>query len=309
LTPRQLSLADLANIWYNLATMINPLPVLPSITDWKLADMRALCQRITGAVTPVTLAGHRLVVHDVHPHQLASGYTVRDHIHSFYEAHIVLDGAAMYTTGTPQPLIPGSALLHGPHSPHTWQTENETCLRLLFWFTLEPVVLPPADIKWPVWPDLLWETALLLRDVEAADPGWQQRATARIVLVLSRLLSLANWPDEGGFAEETEPTLVEMVEQFFHDNLTAPLGLEDIADHMGISIRSLCRQFQQLAGTTVMERLLTLRMERAAVLLTGNSEKLSVIAEQVGIPEQSYFCRCFRRYYHVSPKEYRKQMG
>ena len=283
------------------------LPELHPIVDYRLAEIRALCQRITAVLTPVTLAGHRLVVYDVHPHQLATGYTMREHVHSYYEGHIVLAGHAVYRRGAQQ-LLPGHALLHGPHMPHNWQTADEKCLRMLFWFSLEPAVLPPAEIDWPCWPELLWDVHLLLHDAELAAPGWQYRATARVTAIISRLLSMANWPESDEPAKRAgELSLLEVVEGFMHDNLTRPMTLEDIAAQAGISTRTLCRQFQQLTGVTVIERLFTLRMERAADLLTGSTAKLAAIAEEVGLPEPSYFCRCFRKYFHMTPNEFRKE--
>ncbi len=272
---------------------------------YRLADLRQWCRNITAILQPMTLAGHRLVVHDVHPHLLPTGYTVREHVHSYYEGHVVLEGNATYIMGTPQPLGPGSVLLHGPHRPHTWQTTDDTCLRLLFWFSLDPVVQPAGDLTWPVWPDALWDVALLMLDAQATASGWQQRVQARTGVVISRLLALANWPEMPEPEEAPEPTLVEIVEGFMRDNLARPLTLEDVAGHLGVSTRTLCRQFQRLAGVTVMEHLLTLRMDRAAELLTNSDTKLAVIADQVGLPEPSYFCRCFRHHFHTSPKRFR----
>ncbi len=304
-----LSLTDLANLWYNPAMGNSSAHELQPMIGYRLADMRALCQRITAVLTPVTLAGHRLIVHDVHPHQLATGYTMREHVHSYYEGHIVLAGSAVYRRGA-QELVPGHALLHGPHMPHHWQTGDDYCLRMLFWFSLEPTVLPPAEFDWPRWPELLWDVDLLLRDAELATPGWRQRVNARVVLVISRLLSMANWPQSEEPDERlSELSLVDVVEQFMRDNLTRLVTLEDIAGQAGVSTRTLSRQFQHLTGVTVIERLLNLRMERAAELLLGSEDKLAVIAEAVGLPEPSYFCRCFRKYYHMTPNEFRRASG
>jgi len=282
---------------------------LPPVIGYRLADMRVLCQRITGVLTPVTLAGHRLIIQDVHPHQLATGYTMREHVHSYYEGHIVLAGSALYRRGA-QELLPGHALLHGPHMPHNWLTGDEPCLRMLFWFSLEPTVLPPVEIDWPRWPELLWDVDLLLRDAELAAPGWQQRVNARVVLVISRLLSMANWPESEEPEERLgELSLLDVVEQFMRDNLTRLLSLEDIAGQAGVSTRTLSRQFNHLTGVTVIEHLLNLRMERAADLLLNSTVKLAVIAEEVGLPDPSYFCRCFRKYYHMTPNEFRVTYG
>ena len=302
-----MSLTYLANLWYNLAMVCGLNPENNPLAGVRLAEIRTLCQRVSAVLEPVTLAGHRLLVHDIHPHQLPVGYTMREHVHSYYEGHLVLQGTAYYHRGA-QPLRPGHALLHAPHAPHQWQTTEATCLRLLCWFSLEPVVHIPDDLAWPHWPELLWDIALLLGDAEVAAPGWEERANARVLALVSRLLSMANWPKRDAPSEHlVELTLVDVVEQFLADNLTRSLTLEDVAGHAGASTRTLCRQFQRLTGITVIERLLSLRMERAADLLLTSDAKLSVIAEEVGLPEPSYFCRCFRNYYHLTPNQYRNE--
>jgi AraC-like DNA-binding protein len=50
-----------------------------------------------------------------------------------------------------------------------------------------------------------------------------------------------------------------------------------------------------------MTRLLELRMGRAAELLREGRLSVKQIAAAVGIPEPSYFCRCFRKAYGCTP--------
>ena len=49
-----------------------------------------------------------------------------------------------------------------------------------------------------------------------------------------------------------------------------------------------------------------LRMGRSAQLLRGNlALPIGKVAASVGIPDQRYFSRCFRRVFGVTPGEYR----
>jgi AraC-like DNA-binding protein len=271
--------------------------------------MRQLCRAISRVVSGVSLPGRRVVVHDIHPHLLPPGYDQREHVHSYYEAHILLAGSARYMRETPQELGPGSALLHGPHMPHTWHTGDTECLRLLVWFTVEPALPVPHDRHWPHWPDALWDIALLLREAEENGSGWETRAQARVTVLLSRLLTLAEWPERAAPREETpERTLADDIDLYFRDNLDRPIALADVAAQVGMSTRSLSRQFHEHTGMTVMERLLTFRMDRAAVLLADTDATLAEIALQVGLPDPSYFCRRFRTHFHVTPQQYRRQL-
>jgi AraC-like DNA-binding protein len=276
---------------------------------YRLYDLRRYCLRILRVLEPITLAGRRLKIRDLHPHLLSPQYTVREHIHSYYEGHIVLEGAAEYMQGTPQKLQPGSALLHAPHMPHTWRTGKSSCLRLLFWVNIDPVAPVLQGKLLPIWPGMLQEISLLLDDVSEARVGWQDRAMARTSVIISSLLSLADLPAIPLIETGQGMTVVETVEQYFYDNMARPISLSDIAHNAGLSVRSLCRQFHNESGVTVMERLNSFRMSQAAKLLSDTNLTLSEIALQVGLPEPSYFCRCFRKHFHTSPMKFKTQMS
>lgn len=274
-----------------------------------LPELRRLCRRITRAVPEIELAGHRVLVHEIRPNNILVGHHVREHIHSFYESHVVLEGSARYLTGGEQVMGPGGALLHGPHTAHEWQEPEAPCLRLLIWFTLEPVVPAPRPAQWPTWPELLWDLALLLAEANDMDRGWHYRATARLTVVISRLLTIAEWPAETQTTAVARTELAAVVDQFLRDNLARPLTLLDIADQVGASQRTLCRQFQEQTGNTVMEHLFTLRMDRAAALLAETDAPLYEVGDQVGMPDPSYFVRRFKRHFHTTPHVYRQQVG
>jgi AraC-like DNA-binding protein len=279
-------------------------PVFPP-----LPELRRRCRALARAVHNVTLDGHRVTIHDIRIHQKGAGRATVEHVHSFYEGHVLLNGAGRYAMGEIQTLGPGGTLIHGPHTPHAWAESEVACQRLLIWFSMEPSVPVGRPAVWPVWPDLLWDLALLFEDAAGIVPGWHHRATARVSVVLSRLLSVAGWPAATHPPAPSRQPLIALVDGFLRDNLARPLTLDDVADHVGLSQRSLCRQFLERTGSTVMERLATLRMDRAAELLAETDATLAEIGDAVGIPDPSYFCRRFRLHYHVTPNSYRQDVG
>ena len=90
-------------------------------------------------------------------------------------------------------------------------------------------------------------------------------------------------------------------------SLAAPLSLDDIAEYLCVSRRTLTRLVATHTGSTVMARLQTFRLLRAAELLWQTDHALATVAEKAGIPHLSYFCRCFRRHFGVTPMQYRRQ--
>lgn len=278
---------------------------LPSLS-YSLHEVRRLCRQVARAVPEIALESHRIKVHDLNPHSVASGIPVKEHVHSFYEGHVFLEGGGIYNTGRPERVGQGGTLLHGPHMPHSWREYDLPAFRLLIWFSIEPVVTVSRPAVWPICPDLVWDIHLLLDEVTAAQAGWHHRVTSRLTVIISRLLSVAGWPDSPRPASVTNTDLVYTIDQLFADNLARPLMLADISAHLGMSERTLCRQFLELTGETVMERLHNLRMDRAASLLLDTDAPITTIGELIGMPEPSYFCRRFRQHFHNTPARYRK---
>lgn len=58
-----------------------------------------------------------------------------------------------------------------------------------------------------------------------------------------------------------------------------------------------------------MQYLTVLRMDRAMSLLTGTELKTVQIAQEVGIPDPSYFSYSFKKCFGISPSQARKREG
>lgn len=82
------------------------------------------------------------------------------------------------------------------------------------------------------------------------------------------------------------------------------LKVDDLSQKVFTSRRQLQRAFAE-AGTSVQERLHTVRMERSAELLQGSSLTVAQVARSVGYRQPAQFAKAFRRYYQLSPSEWR----
>jgi AraC-like DNA-binding protein len=277
--------------------------------------LRHQCRRVTHAVRNIPLSMrvgetvHSARLHELRPYQVAPGWRIGVHTHSFYEAHLFVSGLAYYTTTSEQPVGQDSVVVHGPGIPHAWLVGDVPVLRLVLWFDLAPVAALPADASWPVWPDVLTEAALLLHDAGAGYAGWADRAVHRMTILFSRLLALGAAEGDMSHVAGARESLVKNAEQFMRDNLAQPLTLADIASHVGLSVSSVAHQFSREIGQPPMARLFGLRMTRAAELLMDTTQSLAAIGGHVGMPDPSYFCRRFREHYGVTPGQYRRRLA
>ncbi len=92
---------------------------------------------------------------------------------------------------------------------------------------------------------------------------------------------------------------------FIDDNYTnSGLTVQDIASAQFINQTYLRSMFKKEYGMTVSDYLTKTRMENAADLLKRKTHRLADIAEMVGYNDSSYFSKCFKKYYGVSPSQY-----
>lgn len=269
-------------------------------------ELRQYSRIITREVSTITLSGHRITMHDIHPTRSVAHWSIAEHTHSFYEGHFVLEGNGYVTVNHELPIRQGCALLHEPHIPHLWGTTDGECLCLVLWFSIEPHIALQEPSAWPIWPETREDIRCLFQEAEGTLPGWKDRLAPRLSVIMSRLLTLGDYRTPVEHQKLNEESLVESVEQFISDNLSRSLTLADVAAHVGMGERNLTRRFRQLTGETIIERQYTQRMDHAASLLVDTNETISGIALRIGMPDPSYFCRRFRKHFRISPQVYRQ---
>jgi len=85
------------------------------------------------------------------------------------------------------------------------------------------------------------------------------------------------------------------------------IGIEVIADRMGISPNYLGRIFKQYEGKYFTESLTEYRMEKAVQLLTTERVNVTETAQAVGFVNTAHFCTVFKKKHGISPAEYQKK--
>ncbi len=282
------------------------MPFIP-LKSLSLRDLRVIAQTLTRTAPSLSLEGHSVTLQQVRIHTAGKYIEVVHHVHSCYEAILVLQGEVEYADEVKSAVLrEGDFQLYAPNIPHAWATREAACLRLALWFDVTPRLTVSIQQQPESWPELLWDTALLVNEVRQGLPGWPLRVTARLTALISRSLSLADWPQSAAPQFEQEIDLLADIDQFMRDNLHRSLTLAEIAAQASLSERGLTRHFRHTMGTTVQRYLFTLRMDLATQLLANPTLKIVDIANQVGIHDPAYFCACFRRHFHHSPGEYQQ---
>ena len=100
---------------------------------------------------------------------------------------------------------------------------------------------------------------------------------------------------------------LDVIRQYIIDTLPEHVpDLPEVAEHMGLSVRQLQRKFQQ-QQTNLTEFITHIRRNLAIAYLQQSDHKLLHISQLLGYSEQSAFQRAFKRWYGLTPQEFRIQ--
>lgn len=84
--------------------------------------------------------------------------------------------------------------------------------------------------------------------------------------------------------------------------------MTDIAQELHYHADYLTRCMQKTMGVGPLQYLNEVRLQKAKQLLAATTEKIKIISQQVGIQDEMYFSRLFRKREGISPQEYRRMM-
>lgn len=92
---------------------------------------------------------------------------------------------------------------------------------------------------------------------------------------------------------------------FIEKNYDASITIDDISDSAGISVSTCLRLFRSLLNTTPINYLITYRLQKAVEELNRSEHKtIAEIAYSSGFSDASYFNRCFRREFGMTPSRF-----
>ncbi|MBQ7841691.1 MAG: helix-turn-helix domain-containing protein [Lachnospiraceae bacterium] len=103
-----------------------------------------------------------------------------------------------------------------------------------------------------------------------------------------------------------ESTAVTEVIRYVDGHYREPLTLQNFCERNHYSLPYISRRFKQEAGMTFREYLQKTRMEKCCELLAGSDMTVNEIARAVGYEDTQFFHEIFKRFLHMTPREYRR---
>ncbi len=125
-------------------------------------------------------------------------------------------------------------------------------------------------------------------------------------LLLALMLEKVNDPSISPIILSQANSLAQHSQKYINTHFHKTLSASDVAAGLRCNPDYLRRIFKQVFGRTITDAIHTTRLMHARNMLLDRSDNIDQISAAVGYPDPGYFCRMFKRYENMSPREFRK---
>ncbi len=101
---------------------------------------------------------------------------------------------------------------------------------------------------------------------------------------------------------------IERAKRYILERYDQQITLEEVAQYVDLSPNYFSLLFKEKTSKTFIDFLTEARLDRAKQLLEENELSLKEICYQIGYKDPNYFSRVFKKHFHVSPKQFQKQI-
>ncbi len=94
---------------------------------------------------------------------------------------------------------------------------------------------------------------------------------------------------------------------FLENHIFEQIKLKDIEKQVYLTSNYFEKIFKKETGYSIIKYFNYLKLEKAKALITEQEKSLEEISIQIGFNDYNYFSRLFKKYYCISPNEYKNQ--
>lgn len=249
--------------------------------------------------------------------------TIPTHSHGIgcYEIHFVSSGSGRLIKDNMQyNIVPNTLYVTGPHINHAQIPSPEDpmveyCIYIKikqadsvlnsqpilhsftstpFWFGSDTQHLPPLFMS-------------LHNETIKKEIGYQENIRALLCQIITGIVrnykmgKIMTAPHTEDYSPDNKSLIIE--EYFLYEY--AHLSLKDLANRLNLSTRQTERILMEYYNKTFQQKKLEAKMSIAAILLRENNS-ISYVADTLGFSSLEYFSAAFKKYYHMSPSQFKK---
>lgn len=119
---------------------------------------------------------------------------------------------------------------------------------------------------------------------------------------------LITQPVSGSNNENVDDKFLKKVISIIEANISNPdFSVEKLGDEIGMSSTHLYRKLKSITRVSANEIIKKYRLKKASLLLQNNEGNISQIMYDVGFSNLSYFSKCFKTEFGLTPREYQQK--
>lgn len=230
----------------------------------------------------------------------------------YYELEYIIDGDGfVLTDGVPYPIIANSINFRHPGMV-VEGVGIYHCLLLRFSCDIKHPIIPEltqllSSYRLPIHSIIASKFQTLFQDLSSCATG-QDLSFKIVVLELFQYMihetesSMDAYILNRSLNYSKSQNSILYIQDHFSENIT----VTQLAELSGYSPYYFTRLFKCETGYTPIDFLIKYRMNRVKHLLLTTTLPVESIAPLCGFYNYSYFFRTFKRFYHISPSQYRK---
>lgn len=120
------------------------------------------------------------------------------------------------------------------------------------------------------------------------------------------LMSIANHIHSMYYSKSKD--IMVLAKEYIADHYDKAITLEEVAEAVNLSPQYFSKTFKERAGSSFIDYLTELRVERAKELIRSKQKSVKEVCYHVGYKDPNYFSRVFKKYTGVSPSDYRQSI-
>ena len=144
----------------------------------------------------------------------------------------------------------------------------------------------------------------IIREIQTKRTNYEDLTSIlfrEIILVISRYLR------EGQGVNRDTLNEVERAINYFSENYTEDINIEQYAKMRHMSVSWFIRNFKSITKLSPLQYIIALRITNAKALLINTDYPISKISDAVGFDNALYFSRLFHKHTGMSPMKFRKR--
>jgi AraC-like DNA-binding protein len=236
--------------------------------------------------------------------------------HPYIIYQYTLDGWGIYREGkSSQRVLPGMAFTAFVPSDHEYFLPPESKSWTFFWLSLRHpytvarmrkrmlesgrlLVTPPDSVL----------AASMVSLFEGVCYNMYRDAFALEQAQLELLIEYERFGHQLVYAQPVRASLLDETRAYVLKRLHAPITIEELAQRRDMRRSHFAHYYQAATGLAPAKFVLDVRLREAEQRLIHTRDKLGAIARECGFADDNHFCKVFRRHYHVTPGNFRKQL-